>query len=136
MLLNKLQQANKILNNLIKLTNQDIENIKEAKHEAVFSNIQAKEKLALEFQNTKDEIDYILSSRNKPLEEIFTPEEEKEFEKFKNLLNEFNNTHRFFSKLSFSVANFYNTLLNKIKGNKQVTYEKNYIPNSHLRIKA
>ena len=136
MLLNKLQTANEILNNLIDITKQDIEAIKEAKHEEIFNNISIKENLAIKFQNTKNEIDNILSNRNKPLEEIFSPEEEKEFEKFKNFLNEFNKQHKFFSKLSFSVTNFYNTLLNKIKNKKQITYEKNYISNSQLRIKA
>ncbi len=136
MLLNKLQTANKILNNLIKITNEDIETIKEAKHEEVFANMKIKENLAVEFQNTKGEIDYILSNRNRPIEEIFTPEEEKEFEEFKNLLNEFHEKHKFFAKLSFSVTNFYNTLLNKIKGQEQVTYEKDYTSNSSLRIKA
>ena len=136
MLLNKLQSANEILNNLIEITNQDIDNIKEANHEKVFANIEKKENLAIEFQNTKNEIDYILSNRNKPLEEIFTPEEEQKFEEFKNLLNEFHQRHKLFSKLSFSITNFYNTLLNKIKGKKQVTYEKEYAPNSNLRIKA
>ena len=136
MLLNKLQTANKILNNLIKITNEDIETIKEAKHEEVFANMKIKEHLAVEFQNTKGEIDYILSNRNRPIEEIFTPEEEKEFEEFKNLLNEFHEKHKFFAKLSFSVTNFYNTLLNKIKGQEQVTYEKDYTSNSSLRIKA
>ncbi len=136
MLLNKLQTANEILNNLITLTKKDIESIKEAKHEEIFNNIKIKENLTIKFQNTKNEIDNILSNRNKPLEEIFTPEEEKEFENFKNLLNEFNNQHKLFSKLSFSVTNFYNTLLNKIKGNKQITYEKENISNSQLKIKA
>ena len=111
MLLTKLQQANEILNNLIEITNQDIENIKEANHEAVFANIDLKEKLALEFQNIKSEIDYILSTRNRPIEDIFSKEEEIEFENFKTLLNEFHTRHKFFAKLSFSVTNFYNTLL-------------------------
>ena len=136
MLLTKLQQVNETLNKLIEITNQDIENIKEANHEAVFANIMLKEKLALEFQNIKSEIDYILSTRNRPIEEIFSKEEEIEFDKFRTLLNEFHNRHKFFAKLSFSVTNFYNTLLNKIKGKKQLTYEKTYVPNSYLKIKA
>ena len=136
MLLTKLQNANEILVNLIEITNKDVENIKEARHDAVFANIILKEKLASEFQNIKNEIDYILSTRNRPLEEIFNTEEEKEFENFKTLLNEFHKKHKLFAKLSFSVTNFYNTLLNKIKNKKQVTYEKEYIPNSHLKIKA
>jgi len=136
MLLNQLQTANQILDKLIEITNNDIANIKEAHHKEVFDNIQIKENLAIKFQNTKNEIDNILSSRNKPLEEIFNIEEEQEFEKFKTLLNEFNKQHKLFSKLSFSVTNFYNTLLNKINNKKQITYEKEVVSNSKLRIKA
>ena len=136
MLLIKLQTVNEILNKLINITDKDIESIKEAKHDEIFANIKIKETLAIKFQNTKNEIDTILANRNKPLDQIFSPEEAQEFEKFKTLLNEFHKKHKFFAKLSFSVTNFYNTLLSKIKGKKQVTYEKEYIPNSHLRIKA
>ena len=136
MLIQKLNQINNILNQLIKITDEDISNIKEAKHEEVFKHISLKEELSKEFNTLKSEIDYILSTRNRPIEEIFSKEEEIEFDKFRTLLNEFHNRHKFFAKLSFSVTNFYNTLLNKIKGKKQLTYEKTYVPNSYLKIKA
>ena len=136
MLIQKLNQINAILNQLIEITNKDIENIKEAKHEEVFKNISLKEKLSKEFNELKGEIDYILSQRNLPIEQIFSNEEEIEFEKFKILLNEFYKQHKFFSKLSFTVTNFYNVLLEQIKNKKQITYDKKDIQNPFMRLKA
>ncbi len=136
MLIEKLIKINDILNRLIKITDEDIYNIKEANHDEVFKNIPIKEKYAQEFQKLKNEIDSVLVSRNKPVEEIFTNEEEKEFEKFKENLNEFYEKHKLFSKLSFSVTNFYNTLLEKIKNRKKLTYDKNDIQNPFMKIKA
>jgi len=136
MLIEKLNKINEILIQLINITDEDIKNIKKAYHEKVFANIEKKENLAYEFQQLKNEIDSILVSRNKPINEIFSLEEEKEFEKFKNLLNEFNKKHKFFSKLSLSVANFYNVLLEKITNKKKITYDKNDIQNPFMKLKA
>lgn len=136
MLLEKLKKINNVLNSLINLTQEDIENIKEANHNEVFKNISIKENLANEFQQLKNEIDSILVSRNKPIEEIFSKEEEQEFEKFKELLNTFYDKHKLFAKLSFSVTNFYNALLAKIKNKKKITYDKDDIQNPFMKIKV
>ena len=136
MLLKKLNEINSVLDSLIKITNEDISNIKEANHEEVFKNIPQKEELAKKFQILKNEIDTILVNRNKPIENIFSKEEEKEFEKFKELLNQFYEKHKLFSKLSFSVTNFYNVLLEKIKNKKKITYDKDDIQNPFMKIKA
>jgi len=136
MLIKKLNKINEVLISLINLTKEDIKNIKEAHHDLIFANIEKKENLANEFQNLKNEIDSILVSRNKPITEIFTPDEEKEFEKFKELLNEFNNKHQLFAKLSFSITNFYNVLLEKITNKKKVTYDKDDIKNPFIKVKA
>ena len=136
MLLKKLNEINIILKELILMTIEDIENIKEAKHEKVFANISKKENMAIKFEKMKSEIDNILISRNKPIEEIFSIEEEREFEKFKKNLNEFYNYHKHFSRLSMTVNNFYTNLLNKIKDKKQITYDKECNPNPHLKLKA
>ena len=71
MLTNKLNQINQILDNLIKLTKEDIQLIKEAKHEELFSHIPLKENLAKEFSKLKSEIDSILASRNRPFESLY-----------------------------------------------------------------
>ena len=136
MLIEKLNQINNVLLDLIELTQKDIELIKNAEHEKLFQNIPKKEQLAQNFSILKSEIDQILVSRNKPIEEIFSPEEEKEFEKFKNLLNDFYDKHKKFSKLSFVVANFYNVLMDKIKHKEKITYHNDSLPNSQLKLKA
>ena len=135
MLINTLENTITILDKLLSITLEDIENIKLAKHEEVFKNTKTKENLAYKFSELKSQVDNILISRNKPLEEIFTPEEEKLFNLFREKLIEFNKQHKRFAKLAFSVANFYNTLLNKIQNNEKVDYSSTY-KNSNLKLKA
>jgi len=136
MLIDTLQTTINTLDKLIAITLEDIENIKHAKHEEVFKNTNIKEELANKFGTLKSQIDNILVSRNKPLEEIFTPEEETLFNIFREKLFEFNKQHKRFSKLAFSVANFYNTLLKKLINGETVGYTDERINRSNLRIKA
>ncbi|WP_456479750.1 hypothetical protein [Nautilia sp.] len=136
MLTNKIQEAINTLESLIKLTKKDIDNIKAAKHEEVFANTQKKEMLAVRFSELKNQIDVILSSRNRPLEEIFTDEEERLFNIFKEKLFVFNKEHKRFSKLALSVANFYNALLNQIKKNETINYKNESFNDSKLHLKA
>jgi 23S rRNA maturation-related 3'-5' exoribonuclease YhaM len=136
MLIEKLNNINNVLDKLIALTYEDINAIKNAEHETVFSNTQKKEKLAKNFSYLKSEIDSILVSRNRPIEEIFSPEEEKLFDNFRNKLNEFNNIHKRFSKLALSVANFYNALMKEIKNEKPITYDNKNYSNSNLNLKV
>ena len=135
MLIKTLQETISTLDKLISITLEDIENIKQAKHEEVFKNTKIKENLASKFSELKSQIDNILASRNKPLEEIFTPEEEKLFNLFREKLFEFNKQHKRFARLAFSVANFYNTLLNKIQNNEKVDYSSSY-KNPNFKLKA
>jgi methionyl-tRNA formyltransferase len=137
MLKQTLQQTIKTLNSLIDITKEDIKNIKEANHNAVFANMQTKEDLAIKFSELKSKIDSILVARNKPLEEIFTKEEEQLFDEFRNKLFEFHSLHKRYSKLALSVANFYNTLWQQITQREgPVTYEKSTYSDSKLQLKA
>jgi hypothetical protein len=136
MLIEKLNQINTVLDNLINLTQEDIEAIKNANHEQVFANAKIKEELAKNFSILKNEIDSILVSRNRPIEEIFSKEEEKLFDLFREKLNEFNSLHKRFSKLAISVANFYNALMNELKNEKPITYKNEKISNPYLNLKA
>ncbi|ACM92236.1 conserved hypothetical protein [Nautilia profundicola AmH] len=136
MLINTLNKTIQTLDKLISLTKEDIENIKQANHKEVFANTKTKEILASEFAKLKTEIDKILVSRNKPLEEIFSPEEEKLFNEFREKLFEFNNLHKRFSKLALSVANFYNTLLKQIHNSETIDYKNESYKDSNLQLKA
>jgi hypothetical protein len=136
MLIQTLKQTINTLDELIKITLEDIENIKQAKHEEVFKNTSKKEELAYKFSTLKTKIDQILVSRNKPLEEIFSKEEEELFNTFREKLFEFNNQHKRFSKLALSVANFYNALMNQINNTETINYKNESFKNSKLHIKA
>ncbi len=136
MLIQKLKNIINILNELTILTENDIQNIKQANHEAVFSNTTKKENLSMEFYRLKNKIDKILVERNKPLEEIFSKEEEILFDEFREKLNLFYEKHKKFSKLAISVANFYNALCNTIQDSSQISYNEHANFNSKLKIKA
>jgi len=136
MLTNILNKTINTLDNLISVTNEDIENIKKANHNQVFANTDKKEQLANEFSSLKSEIDNILVSRNKPIEEIFSKEEEVLFNTFREKLFEFNKLHKRFSKLALSVANFYNTLVNQIHNTETINYKNESFQNSNLHLKA
>jgi len=135
MLINTLNETINTLNQLIKISKEDIENIKQANHNEVFKNTKIKEELAYKFSNLKNEIDNILVSRNKSIEEIFTDEEERLFNEFRKKLFEFNKLHKKFSKLALSVANFYNALLKQIKQEENINYSETY-QKSNLQLKA
>jgi hypothetical protein len=136
MLIQKLNEIISVLNSLIEITQQDIKNIKQAKHEEVFKNTKPKEQLSLKFYELKSEIDTILVNRNKPLEEIFTKEEEVLFDEFREKLNLFYKEHKHFSRLAITVANFYNALSAQIKDEKPVSYNETANFNSKLTLKA
>ena len=136
MLIQKLNESIQILNSLIEITKRDIKNIKKAHHQEIFNNMKQKEELAKEFSNTKNDIDLILSKRNKPIEEIFSYKEKEIFEEFKKKLIEFSTLHKKFSKLVTSVANFYDTLIQQIAGEKSTNYNNNFFKNSNLSIKV
>jgi uncharacterized protein YdcH (DUF465 family) len=136
MLIQKLQEIILTLNELIEMTQEDIKNIKEANHEAVFKNTKPKEELSLKFYELKNEIDAILVARNKPIEEIFSKEEEKLFDEFRDKLNIFYEKHKHFSRLAISVANFYNSLVSQIKQNTKISYKEEINFNSNLSLKG
>jgi len=136
MLTKKLNEIINTLNSLIEITKQDIENIKKANHQEIFDNMKIKEELAKHFSNTKNDIDLILTKRNKSIEEIFSNEEEKLFDEFRKKLIEFNSLHKKFSKLAISIANFYNALTQQIKEEKTINYNHNSFKNNNLSLKA
>jgi predicted nuclease with TOPRIM domain len=136
MLINKINEINTVLDKLISITHQDINAIKNTHHETLFSHTKQKEELARKFSNLKSEIDSILVSRNKPVEEIFSNEEEILFDEFREKLNDFYTLHKKFSKLALSVTNFYNALMQELKNEKPITYNRENFSDSNLNLKG
>jgi ElaB/YqjD/DUF883 family membrane-anchored ribosome-binding protein len=142
MLKQALTSINIVLNELISITTQDIEDIKLAKHEALFQRNEQKEKLLNKFTDLKSQIDSILVQRSqsgKSLEELISPQEDILLDEFRNNLKNFYNIHKKFSKMALLVTNFYNNLIHKISGSEpDIGYEMkpNIDNHSNISLKA
>ena len=142
MLKQALTSINVTLNNLISITKQDIEDIKLAKHEALFQRNEQKEQLVNQFINLKSQIDSILVQRSqsgKPLEELISPQVDILLGEFRDKLQTFYAIHKKFSKMALLVTNFYNNLINKISGSEpDIGYEMkpNIDKHSNISLKA
>jgi len=121
MLLQSLQNINKVLDNLINITYQDMEDIKQAHHNNLFQRNENKEKLLSQFISLKAQIDSILVKRSESgldISQIINPEEDKLLGEFKRKLKNFYDIHKKFSKMALLVTNFYNNLLHKATGSE------------------
>jgi hypothetical protein len=109
--------TNNNLDRLINITLQDIEDIKNANHEALFERNKEKDKIVQEFILQKNQIDRILINRSKnglSLENMLNDKEDKLFDEFKIKLQKLHTIHKKFSEMALLVANFYNNLSNKV----------------------
>lgn len=118
MLQHTLISINQILDNLIEITKQDIEDIKEANHNSLFKRNITKEELIIQFNSLKTEIDTILSNRNQQNLELVNIEEQALLDIFKQKIEIFYKLHKKFAKMAFSVTHFYNNLMNKVTNSK------------------
>ncbi|RUM55272.1 MAG: hypothetical protein DSY40_04305 [Nautilia sp.] len=141
MLKQTLISINKNIDTLIEITKQDIEDIKNANHNALFERNREKDKIVQMFITQKNQIDTILIKRNESgltLENMLNEEESKLFDEFKIKLEEFHQLHKKFSKMALLITNFYNNLVNKVNQNEvDIGYEmKNRSYSSNLSLKA
>ncbi len=133
--------TNKVLDNLIEITQKDIEDIKEANHEPLFQRNTQKEELIEKFSELKSQIDSILVSRSESgldIKDLISPEEDKLLDEFRTKLKEFYDIHKRFAKMAFSVTHFYNNLMNRINNcEPDIGYEMNQkqtYPNLSLKV--
>jgi hypothetical protein len=142
MLIKALTSINHTLNNLIEITKQDIEDIKEAKHESLFERNTKKEEYVNQFINLKSQIDSILVQRSesgKPLNELISSEEDVLLGEFRENLQNFYSYHKKFSKMALLVSNFYTNLIHKVSGSEpDIGYEMKPAIHKHsnLSLKA
>jgi len=142
MLKQTLTSINSTLDSLINITQQDIEDIKNANHNALFQRNTQKDILVNQFSNLKSQIDSILVKRSesgKPLEELISPDEDILLGEFRNKLNNFYTIHKRFAKMALNVTHFYSNLLHKVSGSEpDIGYEMKptSIYTSNLSIKG
>jgi hypothetical protein len=130
------------IENLIELTNKDITDIKEAKHEDVFKRTKIKNDLVKSFENKKSMLDnelikLVKSSDNKPLEEILDSSQQNMLEEMKNKLFTLKQKNKEYARFVVTVSEFYNSLLDSVFPRDMEGYQRlNHQPASLLKIKA
>jgi len=119
MLSHQLQSAIKNLETIINLTQQDIDDIKQARHDALFERMKTKEEFILTFETKKSLIDNEIAKliENSPsvgLAELLSEEQHLLLEEFKSNLSELKNVNKRLARMVLSVSEFYNSLLSKM----------------------
>lgn len=142
MLSDYLQRAIKDLDALIQLTQQDIEDIKQAKHEDVFEHTKAKNNLILSFEANKALLDNELvlrvkANENRELAEILSDEENALLERMKNSLITLKKLNKQYAKFVVTIGEFYNSLMDNIFPIDEQGYQKSVPkPASILKVRA
>ncbi|HIP29903.1 MAG TPA: hypothetical protein EYG93_03150 [Sulfurospirillum arcachonense] len=130
------------IENLIELTNKDITDIKEAKHEEVFKRTKIKNDLVKSFENKKSMLDnelikLVKNSDNKPLEEILDSSQQDMLEEMKNKLFTLKQKNKEYARFVVTVSEFYNSLLDSVFPRDMEGYQRlNHKPASLLKIRA
>ncbi len=129
MLLHYLTNSINDINNLIELTNKDINDIKEANHELVFERTRIKNDLIKAFEHKKTLLDnelvkMVQNSEDKELDKILNEEEKKLLNSMKLKLSELKNKNKEYAKFVVIISEFYNTLLDKIFPREMDGYHK------------
>ena len=126
---------------LIKITNEDIEQIIEAQHEQIFERTAIKEDLIKSFQNKKSLIDNELMKIKEEHGEITKeniPEDVLELlDTLSERFQELKDVNKKYAKFVLSVTEFYNSLLDKVIPKKESNgYGSSKFQSSFLKVKA
>lgn len=129
MLLHHLTSAVEDLKKLIEITQQDIEDIKEAKQDAQFDRIPIKDEVIKSFESKKAMIDHEISklmteNPDGELPELLNDEEHQALDDLKESLAELREVNQRYAKLVLTVSSFYNTLLERIVPTEMNGYNK------------
>lgn len=142
MLLHYLHNAIKDVENLIELTQKDIEDIKLAKHSEIFSRIQIKNDLIQAFETKKTLLDNELvkmlkESNETTLETLLSGEQKELLSLMKQKLSELKIVNKDYAKYVVTISQFYNSLLDKIFPRDMEGYKMaNHKPASLLKVRA
>ncbi|MGM0532916.1 MAG: hypothetical protein ACQERK_00305 [Campylobacterota bacterium] len=119
MLNHYLETAIKDLKNIQNLIDSDIEDIKQARHDALFERSKIKEHAIVTFENKKAFIDneiVKLSQQNSgtQLEQLLSDKQQDLLDQLKQELLTLKEKNRYFAKLLLNVSEFYNSLYTRM----------------------
>jgi hypothetical protein len=129
MLSHHLQSALGDLRDLIKITESDIADIKEAKNDPQFDRLSLKEEKLKSFETKKAMIDHEISSLmtaspDKDLPELLSKEQHVFLDDLKKELNNLRDVNKHYARLVLVVSNLYNTFLERVIPTEMQGYEK------------
>ena len=129
MLSHHLQSALSDLRDLIKITESDILDIKEAKNDPQFDRLSLKEEKLKSFEAKKAMIDHEISSLmteqpNKDLPELINPEQHQLLDELKIELNNLRDVNKHYARLVLVVSNMYNSFLERLVPTEMQGYNK------------
>lgn len=142
MLTHYLQQANEILSNLIETTRNDIEDVKCAKHDNIFSRTKTKEELVRSFENHKSLIDNEIAkmareSGGVALDTILSSEQQSLLDEMREQLKVLQQENKHFATMVIAVSEFYSSLINRLIPTEQIGYDAHKAKRaSYLHIKG
>ena len=129
MLSHHLQSALTDLRDLIKITESDIADIKEAKNDPQFDRLSLKEEKLKSFESKKAMIDHTISTMmsanpDVDLPDLLNEEQHQALAELKIELNNLREVNKHYAKLVLTVSNLYNTFLERLVPTEMQGYQK------------
>ncbi|WP_345980635.1 hypothetical protein [Sulfurimonas sp. HSL3-2] len=129
MLLHHLKGAIKDLEDLISITQTDIEDIKEAKQSPQFDRLPLKDEKIKSFESKKAMIDHEISklmsaNPERDLTDLLNDEQHAALDELKKGLSDLRDINQRYAKMVLTVSSFYNTLLERIVPTEMNGYNK------------
>ena len=137
MLSHHLRSALGDLKDIIKITELDMLDIKEAKHDSQFERLSLKEEKLKSFESKKAMIDYEISSLmnsnpDKDLPQLLDVEQHDSLDELRTELTNLRDINKRYAKLVLVVSNLYNTFLERIVPTEMQGYNKVASKNSSI----
>ncbi|BDQ27921.1 hypothetical protein [Helicobacter heilmannii] len=142
MLYGYLEQSVQDLQTLIQLTSQDLEDIKEANHEAVFARNGLKKERIASFENCKalfDQEMLVLMEKNPgtPLVNLLDERGSVLLKEMRQLLTELKEINADYARIVFAVSDFYSKLMQQIVPYESTGYyNQKTVASSFLQVRA
>ncbi|QOY55202.1 hypothetical protein HUE87_02890 [Candidatus Sulfurimonas marisnigri] len=132
-----LQSALGDLRDLIKITESDVEDIKEARNNPQFERLALKEEKLKSFESKKAMIDHEISSLmtkspDKDLPDLLNEEQHTALGELRVELSNLREVNKRYAKLVLAVSNLYNTFLERIVPTEMQGYKKVASKNSAI----
>ena len=129
MLSHHLKSALSDLKDLIKITESDIADIKEAKNDPQFERLSLKEDKLKSFEQKKAMIDHEISTLmttnpDKELPKLINDEQHTLLDELKVELSKLREVNKHYAKLVLTVSNLYNTFLERLVPTEMQGYNK------------